>query len=49
MLPCEVMILGIEQDALLAARIIHNRAADLCAIGAADDQTTHRIGAVIEA
>ena len=48
-LPRRVRILGIEEDARLAAGIIVDVGGDFATIGDVDHQGTHAIGAVIDA
>ena len=47
MLAGEIVVFGIEEDALLAARVIHNMAAHFLAVGTPDDEAAHRVGAVV--
>jgi hypothetical protein len=48
-LPGEVVVLRVEQDALLAGGIINDAGAKLHAVRAADDKGAHRVGAIIDA
>jgi uncharacterized protein YijF (DUF1287 family) len=48
-LPGEVRVLGIQQNAVVAAGIVVHRGADLRAIGGVDHQGPHAIGSVIDA
>jgi hypothetical protein len=43
------MIVGVEQDALIAARVVDDATADLGAVRAAYDEGAHRVGAEINA
>ena len=48
-LPGEIGVFRIEQDARLAARIGEDRGGDLAAVGRIDDQRPHAIGPIIDA
>ncbi len=48
-LPRDLMIVGVEQNALIAAGVVDDAAADLGAVRAADDERAHRVGAEIDA
>jgi transcription antitermination factor NusA-like protein len=47
MLAREMVVPRIEQDALLAARVIHDAGAKFRAVGTTHDERAHRIGAII--
>ena len=49
MLPRQMAVARIEQHALRAAGIVDDRAAEFRAVGAADDERAHRVGAEIDA